>query len=200
MATVTEAPIPATLDEEEAPPAGDVLYEVVDGQIVEVPEMGADETDLANELAHAMVAVARPGRLGKVEVEMLFLLDAASGLRRRPDVAFVTAARWPVTRRLPKNRAAWAVVPDLAVEVISETNRTRDDLAKVREYFAAGVRLVWLVVPGLELVYAYSSPTSVHVLTREDILDAGDILPGFALPLADFFGEPVGDDEAGEAE
>ncbi len=199
MATVTETPIPATLDEEEAPPAGDVLYEVVDGQIVEVPGMGADESAIGTFLCIRMGSFALDHGIGLVYSEALFTLDPVRKLRRRPDLAFVSAEKWPIGPRGPR-RAAFPFAPDLAIEVISEGNSAEDVLAKVREYLVAGARLVWAIFPVAEQVYVYSSPTSVRVLTRADSLDGGDVVPGFALALAELFGEPVGDDEAGEAE
>src|SRR5436853_2936499 len=73
----------------------DVLYEVVNGQYVEVPSMGAFETTLASTLHFLMEGYARAQNLGRCVVETLFLLDAASNLKRRPDVAFVSYERWP---------------------------------------------------------------------------------------------------------
>ena len=81
--------------------ADEVLYEVVDGQRVEVPPMGARETHLATILVSFLAPFARTQRLGRVEGEMLFLLDAQTDLQRRPDVALVSYDRWPRARRVP---------------------------------------------------------------------------------------------------
>jgi Uma2 family endonuclease len=79
------------------------------------------------------------------------------------------------------------VVPDLAIEVISPTNTAADVLVKVRDYFRAGVRRVWVIYPVEGEVYAYESPTVIRVLQRGDELDGEDVLPGFRLPLATLF-------------
>src|SRR6059058_4936995 len=102
MATVTalNAP-PATIE-----PEG--LYEVVDGQIVATPPMGAFEVELASILQNWMGPFARSNHLGRVVTEMLFVIDPARGRERRPDVAFVSHERWPIDRRAPKT-AAWEV-------------------------------------------------------------------------------------------
>ncbi len=133
--------------------------------------------------------------LGQGFIEILFLLDPATGLRLKPDFAFVSAERWPIRRPIPKRTLAWPVVPDLAVEVISPTNRTIDDLIKVREYFRCGVRLVWLILPDLDQIYTYSSPADVRILAKEkgDVLDGQDLIPGFRLPLATLFPDDPGD-------
>jgi Uma2 family endonuclease len=75
------------------------------------------------------------------------------------------------------------------VEVLSESN-TADEMArKRREYFAAGVRLVWQVAPLTRTVEVYTAPEQVTVLHEEDTLEGGAVLPGFALPLREFFAE-----------
>ncbi len=183
MATVTADAHETSADEPEG------LYEVIDGKVVEKASMGSYEVEIACLLLTIMDAHARAHGLGKVFSEMLFRLDARTGLDRRPDVAFVSHERWPVERRVPRS-AAWNVVPDLAIEVVSPTNRSRDDLAKIEDYFHADVRAVWVVYPNVEMVYVYASPTAVTILTRADALDGGTILPGFRFGLAELFGEP----------
>jgi Uma2 family endonuclease len=164
----------------------DLLYEVIDGRIVETPPMGAFEGDIASRLLVYLGSFVRAHRLGRAVVEVLFLLDSASNLQYRPDVAFVSAARWPGSRRVP-SAAAWEVVPDLAIEVVSPTNLVNEVMAKVRNYFRVGVQRVWVILPNESLVYLYQSPTSVQILKVGDEIDGGDLLPGFRLPVATLF-------------
>ena len=164
----------------------DKLYEVVDGNIVEVPHMGAFEADLASVLQTYLNHFAIQKHVGRVEAEMLFTLDATKGLERRPDVAFVSYGRWPRKKRIPPGDA-WDVIPNLAVEVVSATNTAAEILAKVDEYFRAGCERVWVIYPALEQVYVYQSLTQVRVLTRNDSLDGEAFLPGFQLPIACLF-------------
>ncbi|HEY2156392.1 MAG TPA: hypothetical protein VGH33_12230, partial [Isosphaeraceae bacterium] len=66
-----------------------------------------------------------------------------------------------------------------------------------RNYFRAGVRAVWLVYPTLEVIHVFDSFTRIRVLTRDHVLEAGDLIPGFRLPLEDLFrGEAEGETEA----
>src|SRR3954463_11288756 len=60
-------------------------------------------------------------------------------------------------------------------------------LIKLSEYFRYGVREVWVVYPLEEQIYVYRSPASVRVLTRSDLLESPDFLPGFQLPLEQLF-------------
>lgn len=172
----------------------DRLYEVVDGQIVELAPMGAYEVWIATILVARLETFVRQQQLGRAVQEMLFDLTAATGRKRRPDVAFVSFDRWPRQRRLPRSEA-WEVVPNLAVEVVSQTNSVEDIVDKVAEYFRAGVERVWVILPSQEQVYAYESPTSVRILTRTDELRGEPILPQFRLPLAELFEEVAESEE-----
>jgi Uma2 family endonuclease len=167
-------------------PPGDVLYEVVDGRFVELPPMGAYESDIANWLATFLNENALEGRLGRAFVELLFRIDVARDLKRRPDVAFVSAARWPFGRRVPKGEA-WDMVPDLAVEVVSKSNTADEILAKLEDYFRAGTRLVWVVCPSVRQVYVYTSPTDVQILAEPADLDGGEVVSDFHLSLLRLF-------------
>ena len=142
------------------------LYEIVNGQRVELPPMSAYATWLASRLHGRLWPYAEDKGLGTSVTEMLFVLDAEHDLRRRPDVAFVSKARWPLDRALPMV-GDWDVVPDLAVEVISPNGVFKDVLAKVREYFHYAVHVVWVIAPEEQQVYVYDAPTHVHILTDE---------------------------------
>ncbi len=164
---------------------GDILYEVIDGKIVECPPMGAFEVDVASILFGYLVHFTHAQKLGRVEAEMLFHLEAV-GRKRRPDLAFVSYGRWPRKKRVPRAEA-WDVVPELPIEVVSASNTAEEILTKVREYFRAGCKRVWVVYPTEQQIYVYQSPTQARILTSADELDGEDILPGFRLPVASLF-------------
>ena len=172
----------------QTPAAGlDGFYEVVDGRAVEKPSMGAYEYELASVLRNILSRFTRSR--GRVLTHMLFDLRPAVDRQRRPDVSFVSAASCPLSRRAPKT-AAWAIVPELAIEIVSPTNPATEVIGKIQEYFTAGVKLVWVIYPDQEQVYAYESPTRIEVLARGDALDGGAILPGFRLSVIDLFDAP----------
>ena len=128
----------------------DLLYEAVDGQVVELAPMGAYDIRIATVLAMYLETFARQHQLGRAVQEMLFDLTATVPRKRRPDVAFVSYDRWPRQRRVPRTEA-WEVVPNLVVEVVSPTDRVDDLVDKVAEYFRAGVECVWVSLPPKEL-------------------------------------------------
>ena len=163
----------------------EALYELVDGHVVE-KDMGAREIEIATILGSFLFHFARVNRLGRPGRVRLPDRRREGPPGRRPDVAFVSHARWPSNRRVP-DVPVWDIVPDLAVEVISPTNTAFQVQKKIHDYFDAGVTQVWVIYPEQAEVYVYSSPTQIRVLQLEQELDGGDLLPGFRLPLATLF-------------
>jgi Uma2 family endonuclease len=104
-----------------------------------------------------------------------------------PDVSFISWDRWPKTK-LPR-RPIPALVPDLVVEVLSDTNTKAEMAAKLVTYFEAGVRLVWYIDPETQTAKAYTSPSDVTEIAVDGVLSGGDVLPDFQLSLAWLFNE-----------
>jgi Uma2 family endonuclease len=164
-------------------------YEIIDGQIVEMMPMSADSSVFGSRLARFLSNQGIATNRGEAHTEILFKLPLERERNRRPDVAFVSYDQWPKRRAIPSTNA-WAVTPDLCVEVVSPTDRAEEIREKITEYFQAGVRLVWVVYPRLQLVDVYDTPDRTRVLRRADQLEGGDVLPGFALSLTELFLEP----------
>jgi Uma2 family endonuclease len=179
---ILQEPISDVMDDE--------LYEVIDGKRVRTPPMAAIAVWTASELARHLgnFTVAT---LGRVVTEMLFHLPAPINRDRRPDVAFVSYQRWAKSRPVPSSGNAWDVVPNVATEVVSPTDSVDELEQKIAEYFRAGVQLVWVVHPTRSKIHAYESPSQIAVLTRDDVLDGGSVVPGFKLPLAELFTEVI---------
>ena len=176
-----------------APPSDseEPLYEIINGEKVELPPMGIFSNLIAGDIYFAMRTFLRDHPLGTLVMEALIILDREANLRRRPDVAFVAADRWPLDREVPET-GDWDVVPTLAIEVTSPHDLAKDVEEKVIEYFAHGVEVVWVVHPEHHRVYCYSSPTETKILDETAALDGGDLLPGFGLPLGDLFHRTAG--------
>lgn len=184
-AILTE-PAPGTL-----PPVGEdePLFEIIEGQYVELPPMSQFAARLASRIHVKLAAFNDSNDLGETVVEVLFRLPLDKDRNRRPDVAFVSYKRWPKGTPSKTTENAWPVVPELAVEVVSPTDRAEEVMEKVREYFQVGVELVWVIYPSLRLWTVYESLASSRTLTVADELDGGTVLPGFRLSLGAFFAE-----------
>jgi Uma2 family endonuclease len=81
------------------------------------------------------------------------------------------------------------VAPDLAVEVLSPSNTVQEMDRKLRDYFAAGVRLVWYVDPVARTIQVFTAVDQVALLREDDTLTGDPVVPGFALPLRNLFAE-----------
>ncbi len=180
-ASVLQPPFPPDTPAPEEP-----LYEVVNGRRVELPPMSAYSTLIASRIVQELGPYAKARRLGTVVAEMLFILDPVLNLRRRPDVAFVSAERWPLSREIPEV-GDWEVVPDLAIEAVSPHDLFRDVVAKMHEYFEKGVQQVWVVFPPKQQIFVFDSPNEVRILTAGQDLEGGTLLPGFRLNVASLF-------------
>lgn len=75
------------------------------------------------------------------------------------------------------------------VEVLSPHDRWSEVNQKLREYFAIGVRLVWIVNPASRSVFVYRALTDVREYAATDSLPGEDILPGFSVPVHELFEE-----------
>jgi Uma2 family endonuclease len=178
-------------------------YEVVNGQVVEISPMSAFASEFANRLRDQLAIYAARTNNGRPRMDMLFRLPLAEdGTRNRaPDAAFIKFDRWPENRPMPYRGNPVDVVPNLAVEVVSPTDGAEALLTKAHEYLRAGVELVWVVFPRLRQLYAYTAvDVAPRLFTAADVLDAGDVLPGFSTPMTPLFPIPQDEPEAANDE
>jgi len=161
------------------------LFELLDGVLVEKC-MGYRESILAVMIATALGQWVWPRKLGVV-TGADGMMQLFPKLVRIPDVAFASWARFP-GGKVPEE-AVPHVVPDLAVEVLSASNTEAEMKRKREEYFAAGVRLLWVVDGKTRTAKVYTGPEESVVLGEEHALDGGTVLPGFTLPLKELFAE-----------
>jgi Uma2 family endonuclease len=159
------------------------ICELVDGVLVE-KAMGYYESRLAVALIHFLESFLDRHDLGIV-LGADGTIRLARGLVRIPDVSFFSWDHFP-NRELPPEPIP-DLFPDLAVEVLSESNTRKEMERKLGEYFSAGARLVWLVQPKTRSVDVYTSPTDVRKVRNGQTLDGGEVLPGFTLPVRQLF-------------
>ena len=103
---------------------------------------------------------------------------------RAPDASFVRAGRLP-DDEVPVGFLPLA--PDLAVEVLSPDETAAQLVERMDDYLAAGTRLLWVVDPDRRTVAIYSPVAPVRSLRAGDVLDGGDVVPGFAVPVVGLF-------------
>lgn len=187
---IRTVPAPGTATEEdviEIEARENRLCELFDGVLVE-KTVGYWESYLAVELVTALWNFVKPRKLGIVSGEA-GMMRLFPGLVRIPDAAFAGRDKF-LDRRIPREPIP-ALVPDLAVEILSEGNTAEEMSEKLAEYFEAGVRLVWYFDPRQRTAQVFTGPETVELLQETDTLTGGDVLPGFTLSLREFFQEPL---------
>ncbi len=103
---------------------------------------------------------------------------------RFPDVSFISWDKLP-GRKLTKKIADLA--PDLAIEILSESNTKKEIERKLGDYFEAGTKLVWIIKPRTRTAEVYHGPTEMRRIKKDESLNGEAVLPGFSLRLADLF-------------
>ncbi len=164
---------------------GEHLVELVDGTLVEKP-VGLDESRIAANLLTDLNVVVRQQKLGFVAGEA-GTVRMSGGNRRMPDVAVYLRADYPEGQR-PKDKVP-TLPPRLAVEVLSEDNTPAEIDMKLRELFASGCRLAYVIDPKQQAARRYTSADDVTTVDAAGTLDGGDVVPGFAVKLADILAD-----------
>jgi Uma2 family endonuclease len=141
---------------------------------------------------HGAIGFEVGRRLGNHVVERglgrLFTSDTRFFIERDPDVIAMPDVAFVREERIPPGETPEGyvpVVPDLAVGVVSPTDRWVDVEEKVALYLDNGVPLVWLFVPRLRVVRVYAAGKPVEELGEDEVLNGGDVVPGFGLVIRD---------------
>lgn len=155
-------------------------YEYVKGELVPISPASMEHGEISsNVLLHLSLPVF------EYQLGRLYTAGTTFRLKDRvvkPDVAFM------LMERLPKDRWKGSPVPpDLAIEVVSPSDKHYDVTEKALAYLKAGTRLVWVVEPVAKTVMVYRSETDFTVLTREDTLTGEDVVEGFTCSVEKLF-------------
>lgn len=158
--------------------------ELVKGEVVIMPPPQARHGILCSRIDRRLGIYVEENNLGwTTSNDTGVILERDPDTVRGPDVAFWSIARQP---ELPTGY--FEIPPDIAVEVLSPTDRRRDVREKIREYITLGVRLVWLIDPETRTVTVYPGTIRGTELDESDTLDGGEVLPGFTVPVSYLFG------------
>jgi Uma2 family endonuclease len=179
-------PLPGTATEKDLLKLCDhtgVICELVDGILVE-KVMDYAEGSLGTWISYLLQCYLDEHDLGNLAGADGFL-RLMNKLVRAPDVSFVLWEKLP--GRFKPKKPIPDLIPDLAIEVLSEGNTPGEMALKRREYFFAGTELVWMVDPDRCTVTVYTAPDRYTVFTEADTLDGGDVLPGLSLPVRRVF-------------
>lgn len=161
-----------------------MLAELVDGVLVR-KAVGSYESIVAMEIAAVIHAFVKKHKLGWV-LGSDGMLRLWPGRVRIPDACFIAKTQTP-DGKFPRHERIATLYPDLAVEVLSDSNTREEMHEKLRDDFQAGTRLVWYVDPLTKTAAVYTAVDRVTTIPSEGVLTGEPVLPGLSIPLKDVF-------------
>lgn len=160
-------------------------YDLIRGELLRMPPAGGQHSEIGVNLIYLLWGYVREAGTGRV-----YGPDAGFVLSRDPDLLLSPDAAFVLTEHLPPSdnrRGFLSLTPDLAVEIVSPSDRASDVDAKVAEYLRAGTRVVLVVQPPLHSIAVWTPDLRARVYGEGEEIDLGDVLPGFRLRVADVF-------------
>lgn len=174
-----------TLEQFLARPDTEPASEYMCGEVIQKPMPGLPHSFIQRFLLVVLDAFLQATKLGVTGAELRCTFGPTGAERALlPDIAVISAGRLPPgdVRLVEQFRAA----PDLAIEILSPGQAMGRFMEKIWFYLNNGVRLVWIVDPADETVTVLSLDYSV-ILERGDVLDGGNVLPGFSVEVGRIF-------------
>lgn len=163
------------------PDYADQRLELVDGEIITMSRPGGEHGKATARFIAKLVPFVDANGLGEVGTENGYIM--ASGNVRGPDISFVAYATHP--EGIPDQGFA-PFAPDLAIEVVSPHDNAQEVQYKVLDYLNSSSQAVWLLYLHPRSLVIHTSLGS-RILQPGDVLDGGEVLPGFRLPIAGLF-------------
>ena len=161
------------------------VWELVDGEPIELSPAAGRSGWISGNIYRLLARHVWRSQMGwAFPPETGFVLFEDRQTVLSPDAAVVLRNR---LAELPDSFVP--IAPDLAAEVLSPSDRMADALAKIAMYLQAGTPLVWLVNPATRTVVVFRSEMDPVTLGASDILDGGDILPGFSVSVSEIFAD-----------
>ena len=183
---MTQTGIRMTADELLRLPDRGLRYELIDGELHEMPPAGGDHGFVGGSVLRRLgVFLDQHPEIGGAlfAAETGFRLSRDPDTVRAPDVAYVSQARLPLARVPGYPELA----PDLVVEVVSPNDTASEVQAKVEQWLRAGVLVVWVLYPGNHSGMVYGADGTGHLLHADDSLRGEPVLPGFNCRLSELF-------------
>jgi Uma2 family endonuclease len=159
----------------------DYQLELENGQVSIMGPSDIVASEVGSRLIAFLFAWVEPRRLGR-------LFDSSGGFilpdsdLKAPDVAFVRA------ERLPRSIRYFAeLVPDLVVEIKSQSDRIKVLKAKLQAYLNMGAQVGILIDPDEETVTVYRPAAEATILTNQDDLTIPELFPDWKLPVSELW-------------
>ena len=154
-------------------------YEFSRGRIIEKTDMKQAEFFILKFLARLFLQTASHAQGDELAAEMDSYVDGSR--KRRPDLAYYTAAQIEATRTGEWQKTRFAI------EILSDSESYDDVLEKIQDYFDAGAQLVWYIVPNRQKIYVYTSPDTSQAYKGTDVISAAPVVPDFTFTVSALF-------------
>ena len=162
-----------------------VKGELINGVLYETVAAGKRHARVAGRMITGFNNFVIPRRLGQVGgTDGGVLIEQNPDTVREPDVYFVSANRMPLD---DESDGYLEVMPELVVEIVSPNDRAPEVEEKITMWLEHGVSMALEVRPATKTITVHRPGASPVTLTGGDVLDGGDVLPGFSLPLSEIF-------------
>jgi Uma2 family endonuclease len=159
----------------------DKRYELDEGELIEMTRPAYKHNRVLQKLLVELDLYFRSAKSGEALVsENLFALSPST--RRSPDVSVILGNR----RQELENAKVIPIIPEIAAEVLSPSETPRMIHRKMKQYFEAGVKEVWLIDPESREVEIWIGLQLTQELTGDASI-ASPLLPGFSLKLEELF-------------
>jgi Uma2 family endonuclease len=162
------------------------LHEVVNGELVMSPKNNFEHENICTRLLTALENFNQKRSLGVV-------LGSSAGCWmknrncRAPDISFIPKERLIRLGFKFSTRKFFPGAPDLAVEVLSPSNTRAEMDERLKDFFASGTQIAWIINPVEEYAEVCHSLTDRQLLGPGANLDGEHLLPGFLMPVIDLF-------------
>lgn len=181
---ITDVQIPSTVEAFELwlleqPELAGKRFEFVDGRMIEKEGMKQNEFFIARfltKLFNKTKAFENDDYLGSG-------LDSYINDKRKriPDIAYFTAEQIESARKGQRFNTSFAI------EILSPNDSFQDVAEKIQDYFEAGTKLVWYILPKQEQIYVYTAPTKVQIFKGEDVCTGEPVLSDFSFAVKELF-------------
>ena len=171
-----------TLDDLEQIPDDAMHRELIDGELIELPPPESKHTDAAHSIYDSLSPFVKSRRMGRVYFEAGYKVTSDKRNWVQLDVSFISNE---YLARGGKQRF-FEGAPDLAVEVISPSERPKHILAKREVLFAAGCQEIWIVRPRINAIEVWT-PRGMDRELREGEMLSSPLFEGWSMPVADVF-------------
>jgi Uma2 family endonuclease len=154
-------------------------YELLKGELRQMPLSGATHGRVAAEIVWSLMAHMKRHGTGVVySSETGFRISRKPDTVRAPDAAFVR------TDRVTETAGFFEGPPDAAFEVTSPGDTYSEIEEKTLEWLRAGVKVVVIVDPRTKTARVHRSDGAMSV---ENVIEIDDVIPGWRLPLDELF-------------